>query len=88
MYRMKSIIILALVAVFLFMIVQLPKPNKYIPTKAASGGLSPNGGMRDNQMEVSELKYPPIHYNDYEPYIYDSHGIPGPMIWKIGHWST
>ena len=76
-----------LIILFLYMIIQSPKGIGYIPTKAGSGGLNPNGGMREASMQNSALKYNPIHYDDYEPYIYDNHMIPDPVVFPIGHWS-
>ena len=87
MCRMKLIITL-LVIIFLYIAFCLASsPNRYNPTASASGGLSPDGGMRDLPFNHSPLKYSPIQYNDYEPYIYDHHHIPSPMIWEVGHWS-
>ena len=82
-----------LIILFLYMIIQSPKGIGYIPTKEGSGGLKPNGGMREASMrreasmQYTALKYNPIHYDDYEPYIYDTHMIPDPVVFPVGHWS-
>ena len=83
---MKWLLII-LVILFLYMIIQSPKGVGYIPTKEGSGGLNPNGGMRETPLRNTSLKYDPIHYDDYEPYIYDSHMIPDPVVFPVGHWS-
>jgi hypothetical protein len=82
MCRMKLIIAL-LILVFLYIILCCVSPN---PSNG-SGGLSPNGGMRNLPFEHSPLKYPQIQYPTYETDQYDRHEIPRPMTWKVGHWS-
>jgi len=76
-----------LIILFLYMIIQSPKGIGYIPKKEGSGGLQPNGGMREASMQYTGLKYAPVHYDDYEPYIYDTHMIPDPVVFPVGHWS-
>jgi len=78
---MKLIILLLCIFIICVWIRSLRNPA------SGSGGLSPDGGMRDNTMTQSELKYSPITYNNYEPYLYDTEMIPEPMVWKVGHWS-
>jgi len=83
-----KLLIALLVIVFIILVFRMPSPNRYIPTAAASGGLSPEGGMRDHRMEQTPLKYPPMEYNHYETELYDDHTIPRVMTWKVGHWSS
>lgn len=81
---MKLLVVLLLI-IFLYLLYCILSPKGY--SSSGSGGLSPEGGMRNAVMEQASLKYPPIEYNDLEPYIYDNYQIPDPMIWKVGHWS-
>jgi hypothetical protein len=54
---------------------------------SGSGGLSPTGGERNNIMEQVELSDRNIEYPTYDTPLYDNSGIPGRMVWDIGHWS-
>ena len=78
----------ALVIIIVFLFVLAWSPNtKYIPTKAASGGLSPDGGMRNFTIKQTELSDTNVTYNEYDVDIYDYSGIPKKKVWSIGHWS-
>ena len=76
----------AIAIIILFLMIWSPKSG-YIPDKAGSGGLSPNGGMRDNKLQQTGLSDRNVSYNEYDVYIYDNYQIPEKMVWDIGHWS-
>jgi len=87
---MKVLLIILIILVIFFVYRIARSPKRYRPTKAASGGLKPNGGMREASLRLQKagLKYAPVHYNEYDPYIYDSHMIPDPVVFPVGHWSA
>jgi len=78
------LLLVAVAIVILFLMLWSPKS---FPDKAGSGGLSPNGGMRANQLQQSDLSDRNVSYNNYDVDIYDNHMIPERMVWDIGHWS-
>ena len=80
------LLLLAIAIIILFLMIWSPKSG-YIPDKAGSGGLSPNGGMRDNKLQQTSLSDRNVSYNEYDVYIYDNYQIPEKMVWDIGHWS-
>ena len=80
------LLLLAIAIIILFLMIWSPKSG-YIPDKAGSGGLSPNGGMRDNKLQQTGLSDRNVSYNEYDVYIYDNYQIPEKMVWDIGHWS-
>ena len=80
------LLLVAIAIVILFLMIWSPKSG-YIPDKAGSGGLSPNGGMRDNKLQQTGLSGRNVSYNEYDVDIYDNHMIPEKMVWDIGHWS-
>ena len=80
------LLLLAIAIIILFLMIWSPKSG-YIPDKAGSGGLSPNGGMRDNKLQQTGLSGRNVSYNEYDVDIYDNHMIPEKMVWDIGHWS-
>ena len=80
------LLLVAIAIVILFLMIWSPKSG-YIPDKAGSGGLSPNGGMRDNKLQQTGLSDRNVSYNEYDVYIYDNYQIPEKMVWDIGHWS-
>ena len=80
------LLLVAIVIVILFLMIWSPKSG-YVPDKAGSGGLSPNGGMRDNKLQQTGLSDRNVSYNEYDVDIYDNHMIPEKMVWDIGHWS-
>ena len=55
---------------------------------SGSGGLSPTGGERNYVMKQVELSNKNVTYPTYDVQLYDNSGIPGQMIWDIGHWSS
>lgn len=79
---------LVVIVVLLFALIWSPNTNRYIPHKSASGGLSPDSGMRNFAMKQTELADTNVIYNDYDVDIYDYSGIPEKKVWSIGHWST
>ena len=80
------ILLLILAIILLFFMLWSPKMG-YIPDKAGSGGLNPNGGMRSAKLEQTELHDRNVVYNEYDVDIYDHEMIPEKMVWDIGHWS-
>lgn len=80
------LLLVAIAIVILFLMIWSPKSG-YVPDKAGSGGLSPNGGMRDNKLQQTGLSGRNVSYNEYDVDIYDNHMIPEKMVWDIGHWS-
>ena len=80
------LLLVAIAIVILFLMIWSPKSG-YVPDKAGSGGLSPNGGMRDNKLQQTGLSDRNVSYNEYDVDIYDNHMIPEKMVWDIGHWS-
>lgn len=80
------LLLLAIAIIILFLMIWSPKSG-YVPDKAGSGGLSPNGGMRDNKLQQTGLSDRNVSYNEYDVYIYDNYQIPEKMVWDIGHWS-
>ena len=80
------LLLLAIAIIILFLMIWSPKSG-YIPDKAGSGGLSPNGGMRDNKLQQTGLSGRNVSYNEYDVDIYDNHMIPEKMVWDIGHWN-
>ena len=80
------LLLVAIAIVILFLMIWSPKSG-YIPDKAGSGGLSPNGGMRDNKLQQTGLSGRNVSYNEYDVDIYDNYQIPEKMVWDIGHWS-
>jgi len=78
------LLLVAVAIVILFLMIWSPKS---FLDKAGSGGLSPNGGMRANQLQQSALSDRNVSYNHYDVDIYDNHMIPERMVWDIGHWS-
>ena len=80
------LLLVAIAIVILFLMIWSPKSG-YVADKAGSGGLSPNGGMRDNKLQQSALSNRNISYNQYNVDIYDNYQIPEKMVWDIGHWS-
>jgi len=80
------LLLVAVAILILFLMLWSPKTG-YVPDKAGSGGLSPNGGMRANQLQQSALSDRNVSYNEYDVAIYDNHMIPERMVWDIGHWS-
>jgi hypothetical protein len=77
-----KLLLALIIFLFLYMILQSP------PISLGSGGLDPDGGMRNAKMYPVELYNGNPTYNDYEPYIYDHSDIPEPVVFPIGHWST
>jgi hypothetical protein len=86
------LLLVAVAIIILFLMIWSPKTG-YVPDKAGSGGLSPNGGMRKVSLNASlnaslnELSNRNVSYNNYDVDIYDNHMIPERMVWGIGHWS-
>lgn len=80
------LVLVAVAIVILFLMLWSPKSG-YVPDKAGSGGLNPNGGMRDNKLQQSGLNDRNVSYNHYDVDIYDNYQIPEAMVWDIGHWS-
>ena len=80
------LLLVAVAIIILFLMIWSPKTG-YVPDKAGSGGLSPNGGMRANKLQQSDLSDRNVSYNNYDVDIYDNHMIPERMVWDIGHWS-
>ena len=80
------LLLVAIAIVILFLMIWSPKSG-YVPDKAGSGGLSPNGGMRDNKLQQTGLSGRNVSYNEYDVDIYDNYQIPEKMVWDIGHWS-
>ena len=80
------LVLVAIAIVILFLMIWSPKSG-YVPDKAGSGGLSPNGGMRDNKLQQTGLSGRNVSYNEYDVDIYDNYQIPEKMVWDIGHWS-
>lgn len=80
------LLLVAIAIVILFLMIWSPKSG-YVPDKEGSGGLSPNGGMRDNKLQQTGLSGRNVSYNEYDVDIYDNHMIPEKMVWDIGHWS-
>ena len=80
------LLLVAIAIVILFLMIWSPKSG-YVPDKAGSGGLSPNGGMRDNKLQQTGLSGRNVSYNEYDVDIYDNHMIPEKMVWDIGHWN-
>jgi hypothetical protein len=84
------LLLVAVAIVILFLMIWSPKN---FADKAGSGGLSPNGGMREVSLNASlnaslnELSDRNVSYNEYDVAIYDNHMIPERMVWDIGHWS-
>ena len=84
------LLLVAIAIGILFLMIWSPKS---LPDKAGSGGLSPNGGMREVSLNallnasLNELSDRNISYNNYDVDIYDNHMIPERMVWNIGHWS-
>jgi hypothetical protein len=83
---MKFILLVLAILLILFLLWS-PNTNRYVPTASGSGGLSPDGGMRNYTMSQSSLSDQNVTYNEYDVDIYDNHTIPERMIWDIGHWS-
>ena len=73
----------ALVVIIVFLFILAWSPN----TPNGSGGLSPDGGMRNYTMKQTELSNKNVTYNEYDVDIYDYSGIPEKKVWSIGHWS-
>lgn len=73
-----------------------PEPGHYLPKKAASGGMSPEGGMRETPKRPKET--PIGHWNGEisqdihalsSHSIYDDHaGIPDPTVEEVGWWGN
>jgi len=80
------LLLVAVAIIILFLMIWSPKSG-YVPDKAGSGGLSPNGGMRHAKLQQSALSDRNVSYNEYDVDIYDNHMIPEKMVWDIGHWS-
>ena len=80
------LLLVAIAIVILFLMIWSPKSG-YVPDKAGSGGLSPNGGMRDNKLQQTGLSGRNVSYNEYDVDIYDNYQIPEKMVWDIGHWN-
>jgi len=80
------LLLVAIAIVILFLMIWSPKSG-YVPDKAGSGGLSPNGGMRDGLFQQSALSNRNVSYNQYDVDIYDNYQIPEKMVWDIGHWN-
>jgi len=80
------LVLVAVAIVILFLMIWSPKSG-YAPDKAGSGGLSPNGGMRDGLFQQSALSNRNVSYNQYDVDIYDNYQIPEKMVWDIGHWN-
>jgi hypothetical protein len=72
---------LVVIIILLFALAWSPNMSK------ASGGLSPEGGMRNYTMKQTELSDTNVTYNEYDVDIYDYSGIPEKKVWSIGHWS-
>ena len=81
-----QLLLVAIAIVILFLMIWSPKSG-YVPDKAGSGGLSPNGGMRYNKLQQTGLSDRNVSYNEYDVYIYDNYQIPEKMVWDIGHWN-
>ena len=81
------LLLVAVAIIILFVLLYSPK-NGYVPDKAGSGGLNPDGGMRNALFEQSELSDRNVSYNHYDVTIYDNYEIPERMVWNVGHWSN
>jgi hypothetical protein len=77
---------LLIIALFIVLIIASPNAS-YLADKSASGGLKPNGGMRNATIDDTELADRNVTYNSYDMNIYDYHVIPQKYTWGIGHWS-
>jgi len=78
--------LLLIIALFIVLIIASPNAG-YVPDKAGSGGLKPNGGMRNAMIEQTELSDRNVTYNSHDLSIYDYHEIPQKYTWDVGHWS-
>ena len=81
---MKHIVLGIITVVFLYIMMRTAGDG-------SSGGLGPNGGMRDAMRDTvliqTELKYDPVDYPEHVPFIYDLETIPSPTITEVGHWT-
>ena len=76
--------LLVALLIIIFLLAILPSPRN---PASGSGGLDPNGGMRESVLYQTELSDRNVSYPTYHGAVYENYTIPEPMVWDVGHWS-